>query len=142
VSEPFGAPAPGKYLLRELGTAGTEFYRRLAETGEVATTRCEDCQRTSFPPRERCPACGQELSWVSLPSDGHLYAFTTQEAAIRFRAPDVLALAQVGEVVLPGIALAPYSELRIGQPVSLEPMPEPETGLTLLAFRPAMIPAA
>ena len=130
------APSPAKYLLRELDVAGHEFYRRLAE-GRPATTRCESCARTGFPPRLRCSGCGGRQSWVELPGQGRLYAFTTQETALRFRAPAVLALAELGEVVVPGIALAAYSELRIGQEVSVEPRPEPETGLTLLAFRPA-----
>ena len=128
-------PAPIKYLEREFDEAGREFYRRLA-AGELATTRCEACERTSFPPRARCPTCGAAQTWVELPRSGRLYAFTTQEMSLRFRAPAVLALAEVGDVVLPGIAEAPYEELSIGQEVQVEPRPEPETGLTLLAFVP------
>jgi uncharacterized OB-fold protein len=128
-------PAPIKYLEREFDDVAREFYRRLA-AGELATTRCEACACTSFPPRARCPACGASQDWVELPRVGRLHAFTTQEMSLRFRAPAVLALAEVGEVVLPGIAEAPYEELSIGQEVRVEPRPEPETGLTLLAFVP------
>jgi len=128
-------PAPVKYLEREFDEAAREFYERLAQ-GELATTRCEPCSRTSFPPRARCPTCGGSQTWVELPLTGRLHAFTTQEVSLRFRAPEVLALAEVGDVVLPGIADAPYEELSIGQEVRVEPRPEPDTGLTLLAFVP------
>ena len=137
MSSPMDPPVPGKYVLRELLSGpAREFYRRLAEDGELATTRCEQCQTASFPPREICPTCGGELSWISLPRRGRLHAFTTQEAALRFRAPDVLALAEVGDVVVPGIVFASYGDLHIGQEVTVELMAESETGLTLLSFQP------
>jgi uncharacterized OB-fold protein len=129
-------PAPSKYLVRDMDPAGREFYRRLAEEASVATTRCAHCRRTDFPPRLRCPTCGEPLEWVKLPLRGRLYAFTTQETAARFRAPAVLALAELGEAVLPGIVDAPYESLAIGQEVRVELRREPETGLTLLAFEP------
>ena len=129
-------PAPSKYLVRDMDPAAREFYRRLTEEGNIATTRCERCRRTSFPPRLRCPTCGAPLRWVELPRRGRLYAFTTQETASRFRAPAVLALAELGEAVLPGIVDAPYESLAIGQEVRVELRHEPETGLTLLAFEP------
>ena len=130
------APAMTKYLERVLDAAAREFYRRLSEDGELATTRCPRCERTMFPPRLRCPACGGEPGWVPLPRRGTLEAFTTQEAALRFPAPAVLALARIGEVVVPGIARAPYDELRIGEEIEVELRPEPDIGLTLLAFHP------
>jgi uncharacterized OB-fold protein len=114
--------------------AAREFYRRLAEEKQLATTRCDRCGLTRFPPLGRCPACGGQTAWVELPREGRLYAFTTQETALRFRAPAVLALAEVGAVVVPGIAHPPYAELAIGQPVRVEPAPEPDTGLMLLEF--------
>jgi len=130
-------PAPAKYLVRDMDPAAREFYRRLAEDGTLATTRCETCRRTSFPPRVRCPGCGAPQEWVELPRRGRLHAFTTQETAARFRAPAVLALAELGEAVLPGIVNAPYESLAIGQEVHVELRREPETGLTLLGFEPA-----
>lgn len=133
MSEP-PQPDPAKYLQREMDDVAREFYRRLAGEGQLATTRCERCRRTSFPPLARCAACGRQQQWVELPEHGRLFAFTTQEAALRFRAPAVLALAEIGEVLVPGIAEAPYERLRIGQEVEVALRPEQETGLTLLAF--------
>ncbi len=133
------APRRGKHLDRTMDEAAREFYRRL-EGGSLATTRCPRCELTSFPPRLRCPECGGPAEWVELPRRGVLEAFTTQELAVRFRAPAVLALARIGEVVLPGIAAAAYEDLAIGAEVDLEPFAEPETGLTLIGFRP--VPAS
>jgi uncharacterized OB-fold protein len=130
------APRPDKHLLRSMDDAAREFYDRLA-AGSPATTRCAGCGITSFPPRLHCMECGGPTEWVDLELRGVLEAFTTQETAVRFRAPEVLALARVGEVVLPGIAVAPYEELAIGDEVELEPFAEAETGLTLIRFRPA-----
>jgi uncharacterized OB-fold protein len=130
-------PRPAKWIERGLHPAAREYYRRLREERRLATTRCEPCGRTEFPPRERCPACGADETWVELPLEGRLHAFTTQETAIRFAAPAVLALAELGDVVVPGIAEAGYDELSIGQRVRVELRDEPQTGMTLLGFRPA-----
>jgi uncharacterized OB-fold protein len=114
--------------------AALEFYRRLAEEASLATTRCEQCEVTAFPPRLRCGQCGGTQVWVELPRTGRLHAFTTQETSLRFGAPTVLALAEVGGVVLPGIVDAPYDSLAIGQEVRVELRDEAGPGLTLLAF--------
>jgi uncharacterized OB-fold protein len=124
-----------KYLRREMDAAAREFYRRLGD-GQLAATRCDRCERATFPPRARCPTCGEPQGWVELPRSGRLHAFTSQESALRFAAPAVLALAEVADVVLPGIADGPYEALLIGQAVRIELRPEPDTGLTLLAFVP------
>jgi uncharacterized OB-fold protein len=130
-------PSPAKYVERAMDAAAREFYGRLADGRPPATTRCSACAETRFPPLARCPACDGEVEWVELPRRGSLYAFTTQEAAIRFPAPAVLALVQLGDVVVPAIAGAGYDELEIGDEVEVEPMPEPDLGLTLLrAFKP------
>lgn len=129
-------PSPAKHLLREFDAVAREFYRRLSADGHPATTRCERCERTRFPPRVRCPECGAAQIWVELPERGRLHAFTTQETALRMRAPAVLALVELGEVVVPGIVRARYEELEIGQEVEVELQAEPATGLTLLEFKP------
>ena len=129
------APQSGRHLERAMDDAAREFYRRLAD-GSPATTRCASCDVSYFPSRLRCPACGAATEWVELPRRGVLEAFTTQEAAIRFRAPEVLALARVGDVVVPGIAMASVEELAIGAEVDVEPFREPDTGLTLVGLRP------
>jgi uncharacterized OB-fold protein len=127
-------PAPAKWLEREMTPVAREFYRRLAER-RPATTRCEPCRRSDFPPRERCPQCGSEEAWVELPPEGRLHAFTTQETALRFRAPAVLALAELGEVVVPGIVERPYEELAVGDRLRVEVRDEPDTGLSLILLR-------
>lgn len=128
-------PDPAKQLRRLGDPVAQEYHRRLAETGRPSATRCAPCERTSFPPLARCPLCGKPTEWVELPTRGRLHAFTTQETAVRFRAPTVLALVEAGEVVLPGIVEEPIEMLAIGQEVELGARPEPETGLPILVLR-------
>jgi uncharacterized OB-fold protein len=122
-----------KHLDRVLDGAAREFYARL-ERGELATTRC--CEQTAFPPRMTCPRCGGEPQWVEIPRRGRLEAFTTQESAVRFAAPAVLALARIDGAVLPGIADSEYDDLRIGDEVRVELRAHADLGLTLLWFVP------
>lgn len=129
------SPDPGKYIQRELDPVALEFYRRLGR-GQLATTACTTCGTTSFPPRRRCPCCDREQPWVELPRRGILHAFTTQETALRFSAPVVLALAELGEAILPGVCESSYDELSIGQVVQTEVRAEPDTGLAVLVFSP------
>jgi uncharacterized OB-fold protein len=124
-------PSPAKYVERAMSATAREFYGRLADGRPAATTRCPACEETRFPPLARCPRCGGDVEWVELPQRGALYAFTTQEASVRFAAPAVLALVQLGDVVVPAIA-AGYDELEIGDEVEVEGMAVPELGLTLL----------
>ena len=128
-------PSPTKHLERVMDGVAREYYRRLAEEGEVATTRCPSCELTSFPPRQRCRECGAETEWVALPREGILEAFTTQETALRFAAPVVLVLARLGDAVVPGVADRPYEQLRIGDRVEVEPRLEPSLGLVLVHYR-------
>ena len=129
-------PHPAKHLRRLGDPTAQEYHRRLAETGRPSATRCAGCERTSFPPLARCPLCGEPTEWVELPTHGRLHAFTTQESAVRFRAPVVLALVEVAEVVLPGIVEEPIDTLCIGQEVELGARQEPETDLPVLVFSP------
>ena len=128
------APSPRKYLEREMDDAAREFYRRWRAGGQLTSTSCDRCEAVAFPPRERCARCGASTRWVPLPARGTLYAFTTQEGALRFRAPWVLALAEFDGAVLPGVLDEPFERLRIGLSVTASPHPEEETGLTLVRF--------
>ena len=135
MSTPSG-PGPAKQLRRLGDPTAQEYHRRLSRAGRPSATRCARCERTSFPPLAACPLCGKPTEWVELPPRGRLHAFTTQETAVRFRAPTVLALAEVGDVVLPGIVEEPIDTLSIGQEVELGTRQVPETGLPVLVFRP------
>lgn len=126
-------PAPHKHLDRERDSTAEEFYRRLA-SGRLATTRCPTCGTLRFPPRARCSACTTRMAWIDLPSRGLLHAFTTQETALRFGAPLVLALAEVGPVVVPGVVRAPFETLEIGQAVTVAVEPVDELALHVCRF--------
>jgi uncharacterized protein len=123
-----------KYVLRDMGPAAREFYRRLAE-GELATGFCTSCATHVFPPRERCPGCSEELGWRALCGRGTVYAFTQQERGLRFTTPDVVGIAQLEEGVrLFGVFEEEFESLAIGQPIEVH-LRRDVPGLTLLAFR-------
>src|SRR3954468_4180310 len=111
-----------------------EFYRRLEQTGSASTTRCPKCDRTRFPPRARCADCDAETEWVALPRRGRLHAFTTQERALRYGAPAVLALVELGDTIVPGVLDVPFADLAIGDEVELAPQRVEELGLSVCRF--------
>ncbi|HEV8322755.1 MAG TPA: OB-fold domain-containing protein [Myxococcota bacterium] len=123
-------------------TASREFLQRL-RAGSFASTRCDACALTAFPPRPFCPRClAGEVRWVELPHRGTLYAFTQQDRALRFSAPDVIGLVELEGVghVLSRID-APFASLRIGVALELD-FVDIGAGVTLHQFRPAAAPAA
>jgi uncharacterized OB-fold protein len=123
-----------KYVLREMGAAAREFYRRL-EADELATTYCPACERFSFPPRERCAECGGTAAWRPLGGRGSVYAFTAQERGLRFTAPDVVGVVELEEGVrVFGVFEQELDRLAIGDPVEVY-MRRDVPGLTLLGFR-------
>ena len=74
------------------------FWDALAR-GELQTTRCADCARASFPPRQFCPGCGgTRMEWMGLQGTGTLYAHTTVHAApSMFPTPYTLAIVDLDE---------------------------------------------
>ncbi len=98
-----------------------EFFRRLKQK-EFVTLRCTRCGKIMFPPRPVCPAChSDKLAWVALPRTGTLYAFTQQQKAFRFSAPDVIGLVElegVGRIMTK--INGSFEDLRIGMEVELE----------------------
>jgi uncharacterized OB-fold protein len=126
--------APGKHLDRERDAMAREFYRRLEQTGTASATRCPKCERTRFPPRARCAECDAETDWIELPRHGRLHAFTTQERALRYGAPAVLALVELGDAIVPGVLDGPYADLAIGDEVELAPERVEDLGLSVCRF--------
>ncbi len=63
----------------------TEFTQRFWQglrSGRFETTRCDDCERLTFPPKPFCPHCWSErVRWVSLSGRGKLYSQTVVHAA-------------------------------------------------------------
>ena len=117
----------------EKETRLVRFFARLAE-GRLSTTRCPTEGRLLWPPRTVCPHCHADaLDWVDLPERGRIYAFSAvlagaplgMEADVPF---------SVGLVDLDGVPLrlfgridgAPWTELRVGQEVRVEPYAAPD----------------
>jgi uncharacterized OB-fold protein len=97
-----------------------ELYARL-RAGTLSSTRCRACGELAYPPRSFCPRChGRAVEWIDLPTRGTVYAFTTQERALRFSAPEVLGLVELAGVgrILTRLD-APYEALAIGDEVEL-----------------------
>lgn len=125
---------PLKYVLREMGPAAREFYRRLAE-GSLSTTWCSSCDLPFFPPRERCERCGSVLSWRELSRRGTVYAFTQQERGLRFTAPDTIGIVELDQGVrVFGVFEQQFDRLAIGAPAEVI-LRSDDAGLTLLMFR-------
>jgi uncharacterized protein len=63
----------------------TEFTQRFWQslaTGRFETTRCEECERLTFPPKPFCPHCWlKRIFWVPLSGHGKLYSQTVVHAA-------------------------------------------------------------
>jgi len=103
------------------------FYDRLRE-GRLSTTRCRRDGSLHWPPRTACPNCRtEELEWVDLPEEGHIYAFSAVLAGAPLGMEAEVPFA-VGLVDLTGTPLRlfgrivgrPWNELRIGAPVRTE----------------------
>lgn len=104
------------------------FFERLRE-GRLSTTRCRKDGELHWPPRTVCPTChSEDLEWVDLPESGHLYAFSAVLAGAPLGLEADVPFA-VGLVDLAGAPLRlfgriegrPWTELRIGQRVRVEP---------------------
>jgi uncharacterized OB-fold protein len=63
----------------------TEFTQRFWQRllmGHFETTRCDDCERLTFPPKPFCPHCwSKRIAWVPLSGRGRLYSQTVVHAA-------------------------------------------------------------
>ena len=100
----------------------SEHYKRLKETGALHGTQCGGCESITFPPRSFCPECrSDDVTWVPIGEGATLYAFTTQQRALRFTAPAVIGIVEVPNV---GLMMAPIKgrleDLTLGQPLTME----------------------
>lgn len=65
------------------------FWHALGQ-GELRTTRCESCQRLSFPPKPICPHCWTEsIRWETLSGAGTLYSWTRIHAGPAIFEPEL-----------------------------------------------------
>ena len=125
-----------------------EFYERLAE-GRLATTACARCGRTAWPPRGFCPECASdEFTWVELPREGTVHAFTIQDTGVPhgFEAPRVFAIVKVSEARIFAPIVGPgATTVGVGSPVRLSPVRVADDARRspryLLAFEPVEAPA-
>jgi uncharacterized protein len=130
-------------LETERDTRLSRFYVRLRE-GRLSTTRCPRDGELHWPPRTACPRChSEELEWVDLPGSGRIYAFSAVLAGAPLGMESEVPFA-VGLVDLDGAPLrlfgriegAPWTALRVGQSVRVEPY-EVDAGRVFYRFRVA-----
>lgn len=58
-----------------------QFWDALAE-GRFLSTRCDACQKLTFPPKSFCPHCwNQSVTWIDVPGAGTVYSATTVHIA-------------------------------------------------------------
>lgn len=117
------------------------FFENL-RAGRFTTTRCRADAKLLWPPRTVCPEChGTDLEWVELPRTGRLYAFSAVLAGaplgMEAEVPFAVGLADLDGAPLRlfgRIVGAPWNELRIGDPVRVEPFDLPD-GRVFYRFR-------
>jgi len=102
-----------------------EFYERLGQ-GRLVTTSCARCRRTAWPPRGFCGECASdEFTWVDLPREGTVHAFTIQETGVPapYESPRVFAIVKVGEARIFAPIVGPgASAVSVGSSVRLSPL--------------------
>jgi len=109
--------------LKIYGTsASSELQRRLAIDRTLCGTHCETCRKTTFPPRDFCPSCfTNEVSWQEIGDGATLYAFTSQNRALRFSHPEVIGVVDIPGV---GLVMSPIAgtleTLKLGQALACE----------------------
>jgi uncharacterized OB-fold protein len=63
-------------------TAFTRIFWEALSRGSFVTSKCEACDRKTFPPKPICPHCWSgQIIWVDLSPRGTLYSATTVHAA-------------------------------------------------------------
>ena len=102
-----------------------EFYTRLAE-GRLLTTRCSGCGTTAWPPRGFCGECASDaFSWIDLPREGTIHAFTVQDTGLPagFDGPRVFAIVKLGgHRIFAVVTGADPTTIAAGQRVRLAPI--------------------
>lgn len=113
---------PSEIFLPLITEANRPFWQGLSE-GIFCSTKCDDCGRTTFPPRSMCPSClSEKMSWVDLSGKGTIYAFTQNRIVPRAyipQAPYITAMIDLSEGprLLSRIKGIKYEKIYIGQEV-------------------------
>ena len=122
------------YRIRYQSTMGqiSKFFLSMVNEGKLMGTRCEKCGKTYLPPYPDCPDCNARTSWVEVPNNGVVEAFTVcyvQPRHFKRKLPYVLAYVRLEGVdnLLPGILEADPDKVEEGAKVSLT-IRIPQTG--------------
>ncbi len=122
----------------EKSTRISQFFKNLKE-GRLTSTKCTKCGKIAWPPRIVCPIClSADLEWISLGTEGELYAFTEMKlgAPLGFAedVPFCVGMVKLDKVLISSrIDNVKYDELKIGDKVKLKVV-ELEDGRVFFRF--------
>ena len=115
------------YRIRYQSTLGetSKFYLDMVNKGKIMGTRCEKCGKTYLPPYPHCPDCLGKTTWIEIPVNGTVEAFTvcyTQPSHFKRNLPYTIAYVRLEGVdtLLPGIVEGDPSKVEEGSKVSLK----------------------
>lgn len=103
----------------------SRFFLDIANKGKIMGTRCEKCGKTYIPPFPDCPECLGKTSWVEMPNNGVVEAFTicyTQPRHFKRKLPYIVAYVRLAgaDTLLPGIVECDPSKIEQGSKVELK----------------------
>ena len=111
--------------LPETRNAGAPFWSKAAE-GVLAVPKCNECNRTFWHPRPRCPHCGSErVDWIRASGKGAIHTFTivrqSGDPYFKTRVPYAVAMIDLDEGVriMTNIVDTPLETLAVGMRVEV-----------------------
>ena len=102
------------------------YWREIPQRYRREAGKCKHCGKTCFPPRSKCPKCGNtEFEIVTLPSDGVVRTFTVIRVApsqFSDQAPYAIGIVELdgGVKITAQIVDCPVDKIHIGQKVKIE----------------------
>jgi uncharacterized OB-fold protein len=122
------------YRIRYQSTLGevSKFFLDMVNRGKIMGTRCDKCGTTYIPPYPHCPNCFNKTTWVEMPSNGVVEAFTvcyTQPSQFKRKLPYIIAYVRLegADTLLPGILDATPNKVEEGSKITVR-ITTPETG--------------
>lgn len=137
---PMSEPLPG-HLRPDVRGFGRGFFDA-ARKGKLVLPVCTACRSPSWPPRKRCPACGEAMAWAEASGRGAVHTFTivrqNPEPCFAARVPYAVAMIDLdeGPRIMSNVIGCDVDAIRVGMPV-LVTFIDAGQGLMLPMFAPA-----
>lgn len=138
----------GDLLSEEREVTSSSFYKFLAEK-KLMASRCKKCQAMYLPPHPICTRChGSDMEWAAMKGSGRLAAFTaiavgptcTIEEGYDRNNPYIAGIVELDEGPkvsgrILGLDARKPENIKIGTPLTVEFLEQPESKRTFLAFK-------